>query len=403
MKNRLTYKHTMVCCFMAYITGAIVNNFAPLLFLTFQKNYGLTVPQLATLVTANFVTQMIVDYIGAKYAYKIGYRTTIITAMTFSAIGLTSMGVLPDIMPNSYAALLISVVLYAVGSGLIEVMVSPMTEALPTKNKEAIMSLMHSFYCWGVVFVVLISTLYFNVIGIENWKYLSVLWAVLPVVTALMFTQVPIYTLDGEDDEPVKVKDLFKNKLFFVFMILMICSGASEIAMAQWVSYFAEDGLGVSKTLGDLLGACLFAVLMGAMRVYYAKYSEKLNLVRVLKYCSLLCVISYILAALVPNPVIALAGCGLCGITVALMWPGVLSIASNIMPKATAAMFATLAIGGDIGCSLGPQMVSLGASAFAINGSPIKAGLLCSIVFPAVMCIALNVLSKMTAGQQKNL
>ena len=404
MKNRLTYKHTMVCCFMAYITSAIINNFAPLLFLTFQKSYGLTVPQLGVLVTANFFIQMFVDCLGARYAHQIGYRKTIVTALFASAGGLICLGILPELVPNKFAGLLASVAFYAIGSGLIEVMVSPMTEALPTKNKEGVMSLMHSFYCWGVVFVVLVSTLFFVLAGIDKWNILSILWAIIPLATAIAFLVVPIYTLENEDGaKETGIKAMFKNKIFSILVLLMICSGASEIAMAQWVSYFAEEGLRVSKTMGDLLGACLFAVLMGSMRVFYAKYSTKLNLVKVLKYCSLLCVVSYIVASLVPNPAVALAGCALCGITVALMWPGVLSIGAAVMPKATTAMFALLAVGGDIGCGIGPQAVSLGSLAFEINGSSIKAGLLCAIFFPIIMYIALNVLSKITAGQQKNI
>ena len=404
MKNRLTYKHTMVCCFMAYITSAIINNFAPLLFLTFQKSYGLTVPQLGVLVTANFFIQMLVDYLGARYAHKLGYRKTILTALFASALGLVCLGILPEVAGNKFFGLIVSVAFYAIGSGLIEVMVSPMTEALPTKNKDGVMSLMHSFYCWGVVVVVLLSTLFFATIGIDKWNILSVMWAIVPLITAIAFFFVPIYTLEGEScSEATSIRAMFKNKIFSILVLLMVCSGASELAMAQWVSYFAEEGLKVTKTMGDLLGACLFSVLMGAMRVFYAKYSTRLNLVKVLKYCALFCIVSYVTASLVKNPVIALAGCALCGITVALMWPGVLSIGASVMPKATTAMFALLAVGGDIGCALGPQAVSLGSLVFEINGSSIKAGLLCAIVFPVVMYIALERLSKITAVKQKNL
>ncbi len=401
MINKLTYKHTMACCFMAYITSAVINNFAPLLFLTFQKSYNITVFQLGFLVAVNFLTQMIVDYLGAKYAYKIGYRRTIVMGLAFSASGLILMGIMPDIMDNKYLALLIAVFIYAIGSGIIEVMISPITEALPTKNKDAVMSLIHSSFCWGMVLVVLVSTVYFRVIGVDKWKYLSIFWGLLPIVTAIGFLKVPIYVLDGEDDAPVKIKDLFKNKLFPVFMLLMTCSGAAEVAMAQWASYFAEEGLRVSKTMGDLLGPCLFAVLMGSTRVIYARFSRRLNLIKVIKYCTVLCVISYVLATLVPHPIIALIGCGLCGASVGIMWPGVLSVASNQMPKSTTAMFATLAVAGDIGCSLGPQIVSLGASCFKIGGSNIKAGLFCVIVFPVIMYIALNWLSKLTLKNQK--
>lgn len=386
---KFTYNHTMKCCFLAYMCSAIVNNILPLLFITLQKNFDITVAQLGFLVALNFGEQMFVDFLGARYADKFGYRTVIVTALILCAVGLVFLGTLPFVI-TPLAGLVISVCTYAAGSGLLEVVVSPVTEALPTENKEASMSLMHSFYCWGHLVCVVISTAYFVLLGVQKWRYLIYVWAILPLVTAILFTKMPMCSLLGSSHQKINLSSVFSQKTFFAFVIIMICSGAAEQSMAQWISYFAEDGLKVSKTLGDLLGTSMFALCMGIGRVFYSKCAHRINLVKYLIFCSATLVLMYLGAALIPNPVVALLCCGVFGFAVSVMWPGTLSLASSTLAGRSTAMFALLAVGGDIGCTIGPEVVAFGASLFSVNGSVIKAGIICSVVFPVVLIICIK-------------
>lgn len=391
MRVKNNYNHTIRASYVGYITQAIINNFAPLLFLTFQKSYNIPIGQITLLVTINFAIQLAVDFLSAKFADKIGYKPLAIAAHIFAAAGLAGLGIFPGLFPgNPYAGLLIAIILYALGGGLIEVLISPIVEACPTETskKAAAMSLLHSFYCWGLVFVILGSTLFFTVFGIENWKILAYIWAVVPLANAFYFSQVPISTLTGESGG-MPVRKLVFSKLFWILILLMVCSGASEQAMIQWASVFAEGGLKVSKTVGDLTGPCLFAALMGISRVFYSKFSEKINLKAFMAGCGCLCVISYLLASLAPNPVLSLAGCVLCGLSVGIMWPGTFSLAAAECPKGGTALFALLALGGDLGCSAGPTLVGI---ASGIAGNNIKAGIITGIVFPVLLILGLILL-----------
>ena len=277
MGIRTNYNHTLYASYTGYITQAVVNTFIPLLFLTFQSTYQIPLDKITLLVTVNFAIQLTVDLLSAKFVDKIGYRICIVAAHLFAAAGLIGLSILPDCFPDPFAGLLTSVCLYAVGGGLIEVLISPIVEACPTERKAAAMSLLHSFYCWGCVLVILLSTLFFSLAGIQNWRILSLLWAALPLFNALYFTQVPIASLE-ESHETIPLGKLLSQKVFWVLALLMVCAGASELAMSQWASAFAESGLHVSKAVGDLAGPCLFAVLMGISRVLYAKWSERINL-----------------------------------------------------------------------------------------------------------------------------
>ncbi|HIU74632.1 MAG TPA: MFS transporter [Candidatus Pelethocola excrementipullorum] len=391
------YNHTIRACYVGYITQAIVNNFIPLLFLTFQKSYSIPLTQITLLVTLNFVVQLVVDILAAKFVDKIGYRISVIAAHLFCAAGLVGLGILPDLMPNPLSGLILAVCCYAVGGGMIEVLISPIVEACPTERKSAVMSLLHSFYCWGSVAVVLLSTIYFTVVGIENWRVMAILWAIIPLANAFVFTKVPILTL-MEEGEGMGIRQLFNMKLFWVFAMLMVCAGASEQAMSQWASAFAESGLKVSKTVGDLAGPCLFSILMGTSRVFYAKYSEKVELMSFMKGSAVLCIVSYLLACFSPIPILALLGCGLCGLSVGIMWPGTFSLASAACPKGGTAMFAMFALFGDLGCSLGPTIV--GTISGQLGGN-LKSGLLFAIVFPVLMIIGVVVCRRLTKTSRR--
>lgn len=380
----------MAASYLGYITQAIVNNFAPLLFVTFQKSFDISLEKIGYLVTVNFCIQLFVDFIAAKFVDKIGYRISIVAAHLFAGTGLILMGVLPFAFADPYMGLICAIVFYSIGGGLIEVLISPIVEACPTDKKSAAMSLLHSFYCWGHVAVILLTTLFFVTAGIDNWRILSALWAVIPLANAVYFCFVPINTLvDCEKSAPIK--ELFKSKLFWILILLMICSGASEQGMSQWSSAFAETGLKVSKTLGDLLGPCMFAVMMGVSRVFYAAFSGRLKLMKFISVSCVFCVIGYLVSALSPVSALALVGCGICGLSVGILWPGVFSLAAERAPTGGTAMFAFLALAGDLGCSSGPTLVGIVSSAFNDN---LRAGFLAAIAFPVALIIGIMMLKR---------
>ncbi len=377
------YRHTIYASYLGYITQAIVNNLAPLLFLIFQGQFAVSLGKITALVTVNFTIQLLVDALSAKFIDRIGYRTSVVGGHICAAAGLVGMAFLPFVLPDPYVGLLCSVVLYAIGGGVIEVLISPIVEACPTDNKAAVMSLLHSFYCWGTVAVVGLSTLFLFVFGKESWRFLACIWAILPLLNAVWFCYVPIAKLT-EENEGMSIRSLFSTKVFWLFFLLMITAGASEQGMSQWASTFAESGLGVSKTVGDLAGPCMFSLLMGSARALYAKFSEKMDLLKFIIASSGLCICAYLLAVFAPHPVLSLLGCGLCGLSAGILWPGVFSLASARLPKGGTAMFALLALAGDVGCGGGPTLVGIVAGLF---GDQLKCGLLAAIVFPVILLV----------------
>lgn len=390
MKDK--YQKTIYACFTGYIVQAIINNFAPLLFLMFQSSYGIPLEKITLLVTFNFGLQLLIDLCSVWFVDKIGYRISMVLAHLFAAVGLVLLTVLPDCFLDPFIGLLIAVVIYAVGGGLLEVLVSPVVEACPTDNKEKAMSLLHSFYCWGHVAVVLISTGFFWIAGIENWKILALVWACVPIINGIVFLKVPIAPLLAEGEEGLSVKELFKSGMFWVFMLMMLSAGASEQAVSQWASALAEKGLGISKTLGDLAGPMAFAILMGSARAFYGKYGERINLKLFFAGSCILCICSYLIIAFVPVPAIGLLGCALCGLSVGILWPGTFSMASASMKKGGTALFAMLALAGDVGCSMGPTVVGRVSGALGDN---LRFGVLAGIVFPILLLAALWLKNRM--------
>ncbi|MCM1124577.1 MAG: MFS transporter [Eubacterium sp.] len=389
MNNK--YGKTIVACFIGYIVQAIVNNFVPLLFLFFQRTYEIPLSQITLLVTFNFGIQLLVDLLSAGFVDKIGYRVSMVAAHVLSAAGIVLLTVLPELLPSPFLGILISVMIYAIGGGLLEVLVSPVVEACPSDNKEKAMSMLHSFYCWGHVGVVLISTAFFSVFGIGNWKVMAILWALVPLGNAFAFTKVPIASLLEEGETGYSMKDLFGMKLFWILMVMMICAGASEQAVSQWASTFAEQGLGISKTAGDLAGPMAFAILMGTARAFYGKYGDRINLDRFMIYSSILCIFAYLGISLLQIPQLSLICCAICGLSVGIMWPGSFSKAAQALPKGGTVMFALLALGGDVGCSGGPTLVGFISS--RLNGN-LKAGILVGIVFPILLLIGILLCGK---------
>lgn len=385
MEKQKNYKKTLVACYLGFVTQAITANFTPLLFLTFKNTYGIGFEKIALIPMVFYFTQLLIDFAAAKFVDKIGYRVCVVSSQVLSAAGLVLMAVLPELLPVPFAGILIAVVLYAIGSGLVEVLVSPIVEACPFENKGGMMSLLHSFYCWGAVAVILGSTLFFTVFGIENWKILTVLWAIIPFWNAFNFMFCPIERL-VEEDQRMRTSQLLKLPLFWLLILLMICAGASEASMAQWASAFTESAMGVSKTVGDLAGPCLFAVFMGISRILYGKLSEKLDLTKTMLACGGLCVLCYLTASLSAMPIIGLAGCALCGVSVGIMWPGTISISSQKCPRGGTAMFAFLALAGDLGATVSPSLVG-GISNMA--GGNLKAGLFAATAFPLLLIFGL--------------
>ena len=390
MKNQ--YNKTITACFVGYIVQAVINNFVPLLFLTFQRTYDIPLSQITLLVTFNFGVQLLVDLLAIGFVDRIGYRISMVMAHVLSAAGLILLTILPEIFSSPFAGILISVMIYAVGGGLLEVLVSPVVEACPSDNKEKAMSMLHSFYCWGHVGVVLLSTVFFRAAGIENWKIMAVVWAVIPICNAFVFTRVPMASLMEEGESGLSMKELFASKIFWVLLLMMVCAGASEQAVSQWASTFAEKGLEISKTAGDLAGPMAFAVLMGAARAFYGKYGDRIQLDHFMIWSSILCILSYLGIALFPSPVLSLAACAVCGLSVGIMWPGSFSKAAAALPKGGTAMFALLALGGDLGCSGGPTVVGTVSSALGEN---LKMGILAAVVFPALLLTGILVCGRM--------
>lgn len=392
----MNYRKTLIACYMGFVTQAIAANFAPLLFLTFHKSYGIPLGKIALISSVFFITQLIVDILCAHFADVIGYRKCVVGSQMLSAIGLVGLAFLPQITADPFTGIIISTILYAIGSGLTEVLVSPIVEACPFEHKEAAMSLLHSFYCWGAVGVILLSTLFFSLFGIENWRWLSCIWAVIPLCNVFNFAVCPIEH-PTEDGKGLSIGSLLKVPLFWLSILLMICAGASELSMAQWASAFAESALGLSKSMGDITGPCMFAVTMGISRSLYGKYGEKLDLMKFMLGSGALCLGCYLIASLSQLPLAGLAGCMICGFSVGIMWPGTISICSAKIPSGGTAMFALLAMAGDMGGALGPAIVgNISQNA----GDDIQKGLLAGCVFPAVLVISVLFVKKLSRSSR---
>ncbi len=380
--RRVSFQRTINACFAGYVVQAVVNNFVPLLFVMFQDSYQIPLSKITLLITVNFVFQLVIDILSAGFIDKIGYKTSVIIAHFCAAAGLISLTVLPEIFGDPFVGILVSVMIYAVGGGLLEVLLSPIVEACPTANKEKAMSLLHSFYCWGHMGVVLLSTVFFSVFGISNWKVLALMWALIPVINGIVFFAAPIYSLQEEGEKGLSLKELLSKGVFWVMILLMVCSGASEQAVSQWASTFAEQGLGVSKTIGDLAGPMAFAFMMGLSRLFYGKYGDRIDLDKFMSGSTVLCLVSYLCISFAPFPVLSLAGCAVCGFSVGILWPGSFSKAAAAIKGGGTAMFAFLALAGDLGCSSGPTLAGFVSSHMGDN---LKAGILAAIIFPVLM------------------
>ena len=397
------FKATMKACYLGYVTQAVVITLAPLLFIIFQDSFHISYEQLGRLVLFNFATQIFADWVAMHIVDRIGYRVSALIAHAFCALGLIALGILPFVLPNPYMGLIVAVMIYAMGGGFIEVIISPIVDTLPNEAKASAMSLLHSFFCWGQVGVVVITTLLLKLLGPSLWYLLPVAWSLIPIYNFFRFIQVPLLPPVAEH-ERTPIRALLKKPVFVVALLLMLSAGASELTMSQWASLFAEKGLGVGKILGDLLGPCLFAVFMGIGRTIHGVMGHRMNLRHAMLATASLCVLCYLVTVFVPIPVLALLGCAFCGFSVSLMWPGTFSLVAEAFPKGGTAMFGLMAIFGDLGGSIGPWMAgflsdavqhSERAMALASRWSllpeqlGLKIGLLAAIEFPILMILGL--------------
>lgn len=413
MEKTQNFKSTVFACYRGYITQGIVNNLSPLFFVLFQNKFGISYSLISALILCNFVTQVITDVLSVKYVDRIGYRKSAVIAHALAFLGLVMQGTLPNVLPAPYVGLVLATIVNGVGGGLIEVIISPIVDSCPGDAKASAMSLLHSFYCWGQVGVVLITTLLLRLIGEDLWFIIPILWSLLPLYNLFRFLNVPLMpTVPEEEKTPLKT--LFTSKIFLVALLLMLCAGASELAMSQWSSLFAERALGVTKVIGDLLGPCLFAVFMGIGRTIYGVWGEKIHLTGAMVFCAALCILCYLGTALFENPWLSLLSCALCGFSVSLMWPGTFSLTSAAYPKGGTAMFGILAVLGDVGCSVGPAL--MGAVSGAVSGNAkiaasfpnltadqlgLKSGMLFSAVFPALILIGVLLLTRFHKAANK--
>lgn len=387
------YTATKIACYIGYIVQAIINNFLPILFIALQDVYGLGYEKLARLMVFNFVTQMIVDIITPKIVDRIGYKKTVVLCHGAAALGLILLGILPNIIPP-YIAIIISIIVYAFGSGLIEVIVSPIIEMLPTDDKSGNMSILHSFYCWGQAFTIIVTTLLVSLFGYKDWAFIPVIWAIIPFLNMFFFMRVPIVEPKAHQKKK-GITALLKNRRFIVYMIMMLCAGATEIAMAEWASMFVQKALGVSKVIGDLAGPCAFAVFMGLGRMWYAAVSKRIDFRKTLIVLSAVCFVCYIVVAFCEVAVISLIFCAICGFTVSISWPGIYSAGALEFPDGSSVMYSVFAMCGDTGCCLGPWVLGIVADSFGLN-----IGFGASSLFAVGMIIACSVLGKM--GLEKN-
>ena len=388
-------QHTLYACFIGYVVQAVVNCFVPLLFVTFQSQYGIPLEQITLLITVNFLIQLVIDLLSAGFIDRIGYRASALLAHAFSAAGLVALTLLPELVPGHFGGILAAVCLYAIGGGLLEVLISPIVEACPTSNKEGAMSLLHSFYCWGATGVVLLSTVFFALFGTASWKALALIWALLPIANGVFFTRVPIYSLHEEGERGMSMGELTRVPVFWLLMLMMVCSGAAEQSVSQWASTFAEQGLGITKTLGDLVGPMSFSILMGLSRLLFGKYGERFDSGRVMRLSCCLCIAAYLTITLAPSPAVRLVGCAVCGFSVGVLWPGTFSRSSAALPRGGTVLFALLALAGDLGCSGGPTLVGFVSSA---AGGNLASGILAAIAFPTLLLVALLATRKPSRG-----
>lgn len=391
-----SYQLTTISCFVGIFCQAVSSNITAILFIPLMTLYGLSYVHLGLLVGINFTTQVLVDIIASRLVDRYGFRVFVLPSDILAVIGLVLFGLTPVLFDNILTGLVFSTIIFSASCGLQEVMLSPIVNAIPHNDKGPAMALMHSFYAWGQVATIIITTLFLFFFGIENWQVIVFLWALVPLVNFFMFLAAPFPGVIHENQR-MTMRDLILKPFYLVALLAIMGGAATELVMNQWSSTFSEKVLELPKVTGDILGMCGFAVFLGLGRVLYGRYGSKINMNNVLVGSAAAAVVCYIAVAISPLPAISLAACAVCGLAASLLWPGTLVITAEKYPLAGAWIFAILAAAGDIGAASGPfaagvitdltrQMPSILQFAASLQLLPdqfaIRIAILLSAIFP---------------------
>ncbi len=386
------YKHTIRACYAGTFTMSLVSNLTPLLFVILMDSFGLTFEQVGRLTLVNFMTQIAADLVFSKPVDKWGVRPFVAGGHFLCTIGLVLFALAPMYAPhNTYIWFMVSTVLFSCGGGLLELLLSPIVQAIPGDEKARAMSMLHSFYAWGFILVVVLTTTALGVFGSANWPLIMITWAILPLATGIAFLKVPLAPQVSEEQR-TRTGVLLSSAFFVVVVLGIAAGGAAEVSMSQWISAFTERALGLSKQMGDLVGVCMFALFLGIGRASYGKWGGKTDVTTLMLWGAVGSVLCFLGAALIPNPILAMACCAANGLCVSLLWPGSIVTAAARFPLAGASMFAILAAGGDVGAAFGPWAV--GAVADVVP-SGLRGGLLVGTIYPAIMVVCMLVVRAM--------
>ena len=344
-------------CYTVSVTMALVSNVPPLLFLTFREMYGISFSLLGLLVVVNFATQLGIDLVFSFFSDKFDIPKTVRTMPILTVAGLVIFSLVPTFFPNlAYAGLVVGTILCAVSSGLAEVLISPIVASLPADDPEREMSALHSVYAWGVVGVVIFSTLFLLVFGKENWNILMLIFIIVPVLSSVLYSMTDITCVESEEGSG-GLLGIFKNPMLWLSFFAIFLGGAAEVTMAQWSSGYLEQALGIPKVWGDVFGVAVFALTLGIGRTMYAKIGK--NISKILTLGGIGAVICYLTAAFTSNPIIGLIACGFTGLCTAMLWPGNLMVVAERFPTGGVFIYAMMAAGGDLGASVAPQLVGV--------------------------------------------
>lgn len=404
MNKNTSYNGAMGACYLGYVVLAIIINLTPILFMPLQKIYHISFSQLGGLIFVNFCVQVVSDLAFGKPADRYGVRIFAILAQVCTILGLVIFAFAADLFADVFVGLVIGTVLFSIGGGLLELLLNPIAASIPINaRKSAAMNLLHSFYSWGQIFVIIVTTLLVHFWGDYIWKWIALIWTIVPILTLILFSKVKLPPIVREGKVRTPLREIVKSKYFLLIILALVMGAASEHVMGEWSSTFLERAAKLPKIIGDVAGVCLFAAMMGIGRVIYYKTGGK-HLHQIITIGAILACASYIIIALSHEPLMALASCALCGLSVSIMWPGCIVLAHERFPDAGTTMYSLLGASGDIGAAFAPWLVGIVTDVVAVqHGADIglKAGMLVVAVFPAIMVVAMLLLNKHKNEKEK--
>lgn len=356
-EQTINYKRTKLSCYFSYLSMASAFSLPPILFVTFREMYGISYTLLGTLVLINFCTQLSIDLIFSFFSEHFNVHKTVKIMPLLTSLGLVIYAIIPSVFPqHAYAGLVIGTIIFSVASGLSEVLLSPVVAAIPSEHPDKDMSMLHSLYAWGVFSVVVISTIFLNVFGRENWMYLTIFLAIFPSIASYLFATSPMPEMNLSHGS--KSGDAKKHNLGLALCVACIFLGScAENTMSNWISSYMENALHISKTLGDILGMALFAILLGLTRTWYAKYGRNISNFLL---CSMIgAALCYLVVGLSGNVIFSFVACVLTGCCTSMLWPGTLILMEEKIPNPGVAAYALMAAGGDFGASVAPQLLGI--------------------------------------------